>query len=698
VCQAAPHLPPATGLTQAGPLYSLRQLPERKPLVRMTAMKMLGFCALALILCAPAQAQSAQPRGLELEDLRAVVGVAQPAISPDGRSVVYLRSKLDFKNDRTDRELVLVDVPSGVERTLTHDRVGVSAPAWSRDGRFLAYLASPERGKPAQVYVLPMNGGDSLKLTGSPTGVDAFAWRPDGRAIAYTREDEPADKAQIDKHLDAVTVTDQDYLTLKAAQPLHLWTINADGSGDKRLTSGPWSLVAGASILWSRDGTKIYYQRQPDPIFAHFVSQQVWEHDLVSGADAPILHEVASYPQISNDGSMLAVVLPRHGSVYLQQDVSVRSLADRRELFSSRAIDRNVHWYDWMPDNKRLLMGASDGIRNVAWFLNADGTSRKLDLGDVDFGADASIAGNGTIAFIGEKSNALPELYVLAPNTTAPKRLTDENHWLASFRLARVDAFSWQTDLGVAATGVLVYPLDYTSGKKYPLVLDIHGGPVSTSVRDLAGLEAPFDQVLAKRGYFVFRPNYRGSDNQGDAFLQAIVGDVSSGPGRDNLAAVDALRRTGMIDESRIFVSGWSGGGLQTSWLIGHANFWRAAVSGAAVDDWYQQAVLADINENFAQTFFAGATPFTKDGRSRYAAESPITYVSAIKTPTLILSDTRDQRVPVSQSFIFYHALLQRGVPVQFTVFPRYGHFSSDPVGREITLRAWGAWFDRWMK
>ncbi len=158
------------------------------------------------------------------------------------------------------------------------------------------------------------------------------------------------------------------------------------------------------------------------------------------------------------------------------------------------------------------------------------------------------------------------------------------------------------------------------------------------------------------------------------------------------------MRKTGMIDESRIFVSGWSGGGLQTSWLIGHADFWRAAVTGAGVYDWYEQAVLADINENFAETFFAGLTPFTSAGRAAYDAESPITFVDAVNTPTLILSDTRDQRVPVSQSYVLYHALKEHGVPVQFTAFPRYGHFPTDPVGQESVMRAWTGWIDRWMK
>ncbi len=251
----------------------------------------------------------------------------------------------------------------------------------------------------------------------------------------------------------------------------------------------------------------------------------------------------------------------------------------------------------------------------------------------------------------------------------------------------------------MTADGALTYPAGYVPGRKYPLVLVIHGGPIETSTWDFAGFEegAPLAQIFAAKGYLVLRPNYRGSDNSGDAFTQAIVGDVSSGPGKDNVAGVDAVRKLGIVDESRIFVSGWSGGGLQTSWLIGHAHFWRAAVSAAAVDDWYQQTLLADINEPFGKAFF-GALPYTPEARGKYRAESPITYVDDIHTPTLILSDTRDPRVPVSQSYTFYHALRDRGVTVQFTAFPRYGHVPSDPVGLEQALKAWVGWIERWSK
>ncbi|MDQ2664166.1 MAG: S9 family peptidase [Candidatus Eremiobacteraeota bacterium] len=635
-------------------------------------------------------------RGLTFEDLRRIVSVSSPQISPDGSRIVFVRATGDYAHDRTDTTLVLVNTASHAQRELTHERISVHAPRWSPDGARIAYLASPERGKPAQLYVLPMDGGDSLKVTKAVAGVQDFAWRPDSHVIAYTTADkDPAEKF-VKRHLDAVVVTDQDYLTTEGAQPVHIWSVDADGANTVRLSSGAWSVTG--TPVWTPDGRRIVYQRQPDAIFAHFVSQTTYVHDIDAKTDVALGTGVDENPILSHDGTMLATSLPRHGTLYLQRDLSVRPLSGGSELFNSQTIDRNAHWYAWLPHDSELLFGASDGVRDRAWQIDRNGHASRLDLGDVDFSSAGSIAENGAVAFVGASPSRPGEIYVLPAGARVPVRLTDNNAWLSTLQVAPTKPFQWQTDLSVAATGALTYPVDYVAGKRYPLVLDIHGGPVSTSVWDFDGLEPGLAQVLAGRGYFVFRPNYRGSDNSGDAFLQAIVGDVTSGPGRDNLAAVDALQKTGMIDPSRIFVSGWSGGGLQTSWLIGHASYWRAAVMGAAVTDWYEQALLADIGENFALTFFDGTGPFTPESRAKYDAESPLTFVSNVKTPTLILSDTRDQRVPVSQAYQFYHALRDRGVPVAFTAFPRYGHFATDPVGREQTLRAWAGWFDRWMK
>jgi dipeptidyl aminopeptidase/acylaminoacyl peptidase len=646
-------------------------------------------CAFAIAL---ACANVAQAAPLTFAEARAIVAVSAPQISPDGTRVVYVRTVGDYAADRWKTSLVLVDTHGGTPHVLTQERGGVSEPRWSPQGDRVAFLAAPQRAQPPQVYVLWMGGGDAQKITSAKTGVQSFSWRPDGKAIAYVAADEAPNAKDIEAHNDAFSVTDEDFLTREKVQPSHLWLIDADGAHAKRLNSGTWSVTG--EPQWSPDGATLIFAREPDAIFAHFTKQYTVAHDMTTGAEHPLLgtgpNETAAY---APDGTKVVSVVPRHGSLYLQRDLAVYG-SDGAPRTSLAAIDRNVHWAAWMPDSKTLAVGTADGVRNVLWMAPLDGPPQRVDLGDVDFGPDASVAHDGGIAFVGQSRTRPSEVYYLAPGAKAPIRLSDDNAKIAKDDIGPSQLVEWTTDDGLHADGVLTLPPNADPQKKFPLVLIIHGGPVSTSTWNFS-VQA---QELAGRGYAVFQPNYRGSDNLGDAYLQAIVGHVTSGPGRDNLAGLAAVEKLPMIDATRVGVSGWSGGGLQTSWLIGHTHVFKTAVSGAAVNDWYEQAVLADINEEFAATFFPGVSPFTKEGRAAYNAESPITFARNITTPLLILSDTGDQRVPITQAYALYHALADRGGKVTFIAFPRAGHFPSDPVGREMAYRTWNHWFDRWLK
>ncbi len=195
----------------------------------------------------------------------------------------------------------------------------------------------------------------------------------------------------------------------------------------------------------------------------------------------------------------------------------------------------------------------------------------------------------------------------------------------------------------------------------------------------------------------MLQPNYRGSDNLGFEYGKALIGDVDAGPGRDIVAGVKALEATGMIDANRIGVSGWSGGGLLTSWLIGHYRIWKAAVSGAAVDDFIEEYDLTDIFD-YMPSLMGGLSPWRGDGHARYVAASPITYVANVTAPTLILSDTGDYRVPTVQAYAFYHALKENGKTVEFVAIPAYGHFPSDPVRQVEVYKRWVAWMDRYLQ
>jgi dipeptidyl aminopeptidase/acylaminoacyl peptidase len=663
-------------------------------------------------LAAPGGAK-AQARKIELGDLQKIVDVSSPQISPDGKSIVIIVSRVNWDEDCYDSQLVLVDIATGAQRPLTNIRKGLSLPQWSPSGDRLAFLAEAGEEKKAaeQIFVLPMDGGEPQQITSAPLGVEQFAWRPDGAFLAFVAPDEPLNKAEIEKHHDFFEVGDNDYLVTSAPTPSHIWLVSASiwasGGTAKRLTSGSWSLAKTPEgffnphppLSWSPDGKQICFTRQADPHFGDS-DQTVIEILDVDGGQIRQLTKRTSFESFglfSPDGSKIAYWYPRDGDTNNENEVFVASSAGGEGIDLTRALDRNVQRAIWMPDGKSLLVSGDDATRRAIWIQPLDGSARKIDLGDAnvywDFSVD--VGKDGSIAFTGTTPTQPTELYYLASTGAKPKRLTDFNHEIAALDLGRMDTFEWKGPDGFDADGTLVYPPNFSRDKKYPLVVDLHGAP-----QFLASV-TEFDfllQLFASHGYVVFAPNYLGTDNLGNRYEHAVFvnGNAGDGPGRDIMAGIAALEKQGFIDESRIGVSGWSWGGYMTSWLIGHYHIWKAAVAGAAVTsmtDWY---TLTDVN--VTERFEFGGSPWKKEYAKAYEEQSAITFASAVTTPTLILHNTGDATVPITSSYAFYHALKDNGVTVKFIAFPIPGHDAGDPVHDSDTDRVWLEWFDQYLK
>jgi dipeptidyl aminopeptidase/acylaminoacyl peptidase len=299
-----------------------------------------------------------------------------------------------------------------------------------------------------------------------------------------------------------------------------------------------------------------------------------------------------------------------------------------------------------------------------------------------------AVGAKGEIAFTGSTSMQPSELYYKASATAPLQRLTDLNKEIASLQLAKTDVVEWTND-EFKENGLLTYPPDFDASKKYPLVLLIHGGPRAAS---LMGFSAQA-QLMAAHGWLVFQPNYRGSDNLGGAYQRAIRNDAGAGPGRDVWAGMEVLKKRGIVDESRIGVSGWSYGGYMTTWMLGHYEGWKAAVAGAAVTDQPDQYNLGDGNGGRGTN-----SPWVNaDAMQRTREQSPITYVKNMKAPTLIMADMSDYRVPPMQSFKLYHALVDNGVTVKFVGYPVNGHSPTDPVRQRDVQRRWTGWLSDYL-
>ena len=657
------------------------------------------FGAIAALFLSPAFAANR----FDLSYFSKMVRVSDPQISPDGKSIVIVVSRPNYEENRHHSQLVMVDIASGSQRALTYDRRGVSAPRWSPAGDRLAFLSLDAASKP-QVFTMPMTGGDPMQVTKSPTGVQQFAWRPDGRMIAYAASDEPPKRSGEEKFNDSFEVGNNDFLVTAAPMPAHLWVIGDDGAGARRLTSGSWSLPIShppsspaSPIAWSPDGKRIAIVKVAAPQSGDSDKAAIQVIDIESGAMRAVTgrmqHE--GYPTFSPDGAGIVYWYPRDGQSKNVNEIYWVKTSGGDGLSITREVDRNISRSIFMPDGKSLLIGGNDATTVGLWIQPLKGPARQLDLGDATpasaFWVDVAVGSNGSIAFGGSEPRWPSELYYMASSTSPVKRLTSFNHDIAELDLAKNETFEWQGPDGFREDGVLTYPPGFDASKKYPLVLLVHGGPRSASKKAFSRQA----QLMAAKGWVVFEPNYRGSDNLGNAYQSAINNDAGAGPGRDVMAGVDAIKKRGFVDESRMAVSGWSYGGYMTTWLLGHFQGWKVAVAGAAVTDWLDQYNFGDGNVRRASGF--GGSPWVGDRIKSYMEQSPITYANKIRTPTLILSDTGDYRVPVTQSYKLFHVLKDNGVTTQFFAYPTAGHSPSDPVRQRDVDRRWIGWLDKYL-
>ena len=650
---------------------------------------------------------AAQSRRMELGDLGRIVRLSDPQIAPDGKSIVVVMSRANYDENRYDADLVMVDITSGGQRALTHDRRGVGQPRFSPSGDRLAFLASvaPAPGQPAraQIFMTPLAGGDARRVTNAPKGVQHYAWSPDGRTIAYATEDEAEKRTGPERFNDSFEIENDDVFVQSQRLPTHLWIVPAEGGEGKRLTSGSWSLPISyppgppaSPLTWSADGRSIAVVRLATPHSGDNDRATIQVVDVATGQMRGLTgrERYEGQPVFSPDGSQIAYWQPRDGDTGSVNEIYIAPSAGGAGRSITRALDRNIARSIWMPDGKTLLIGANDNAKVSLWLQPLDGAARKLDLGTVSpsssFWVDVAVGKDGAMAFTATDPTRPAELYYMSSPTATPKRLTNVNAEIAALNLGRTEVITWKSD-GFTHNGTLTYPPDFSPGQKYPLVLVIHGGPRAASLETFAA--SP--QIMAAKGWVVFQPNYRGSDQIGSAYQRAIVNDAGAGPGRDVMAGLEAVKQRGFVDITKIAVSGWSYGGYMTTWLLGNYTGWRVAVAGAAVTDWMDQYNLGDANVRRGAAF--GGSPWTDPKRLQaFMEQSPIAYVSKIRTPTLVMTNTQDYRVPPMQSFKLYHALRDNGVPTKFVGYPISGHNANDPVRSLDVQRRWIGWIEQY--
>ena len=676
---------------------------------RFSALLPVAALALAPALAAAAGAPAAHP-AITLRDYRALVRIASPQFSPGGGRIAFLAIRANFPHDRYDATLMSVAARGGSLRTIVAGMRGLHAPRWAPNGRAIAFIA--QRGAhPPQIYLVPAAGGKPRQLGFAPNGVEQFAWSPNGRTIAYVTPDNGISARAKATHHDLFTIHDDDYQIQSAPRPAHIWLLPVAGGPVRQLTFGPTSVLenpppfAGSvsAPVWSPDGKTIVFTQQANADDSDTNETTIASVDLATGA-VRRLTDKTSYeytPSFSPDGKTVAFLYPHGPGPLSFMDIYTVSARGGTMHDVTNGCGDIATTYAWRANGNGLLGVMDDGVgrdilharigvhRCVKSLLQTKQTGALLP-------SAIAVSSKGTVAFVADNARTGPELYVLPNNSSRPPvQLTSLNAGFSSYAYPKSAVVTWSAPDGQVSDAIVTYPNGYRAveNKRYPLVVYLHGGPEAASSEDFdAGEIGPLRDLFAARGYIVFEPNYRGSDNLSAAHERAIYRDPGVGPESDIIAGIKKIEGWGTIDPKKIAIVGHSYGGYLTTWSIAHYHFWRSAVVADGAVDWTEEYELSGDGNKAWTRDSLGGSPWNPKSAALYRTGSPITYAGNITTPTLILSGTADITVPITESFALYHALASRHIPVRFVGIPGAHHSPQDPVHRELYYRAIVRW------
>lgn len=646
---------------------------------------------LLFALCAPTLAAQGK-RPIQPADIAQLRELAEFRISPDGqRAVFVVREPEDTATPgerNTDLWLVATD-GSAEPRRLTASPKTDESPRWSPDGRTIAFLSS--RGSvpdtTAQIYLIPVDGGEAQILTHHATAVEGFAWLPDGSGLLFTARDSltQAERDKQKKKDDAIAVDRQDKYT-------GLWRCTLESRAEQRLTAESLQVV---DFDVAADGHAVALVGADRPVLDRvFWHSAVYLLDLKSN-ELTRLADGAGPVRLSPTGDLVAFSA-RYAGLRSTGLPAVLRRGGTPKMLAATERGTVTGGGEWLPDGRRLLVVETVGAshRLAALDVDADTFHSVTPLQVATGSAAVSVSRDGRTALVnGQEPDQPDDLFAVELATGKMTRLTRLNPGLRQLAFGRVEQISWRSRDGRAVYGVLITPPDFRAGRRYPTIVHVHGGPEWAWWVGFYGSWHEWDQLLASHGFVVLLPNPRGSDGQGPDFVAANKGDWGGMDWQDILAGLEELVRRGIADTTRLGVGGWSYGGFMTAWAVTHTTRFKAAVMGAGVGDLVRMQGTSDIIPSFLDDYF-GPNPWGDPrARAAYRAHSPIEFIQNARTPTLVLHGGADVRVPTPEGVEFYNALRQRGVETEMVIYPREPHGPRERMHQLDILTRVLAWY-----
>jgi dipeptidyl aminopeptidase/acylaminoacyl peptidase len=650
-------------------------------------------CILFLLITLPVYAQS--KRTMTPEDVVGLNRASDAQISPDSRRVAFVVTAWDREADRFNADLWLVDENRQVVRLTSHANRD-DHPRWSPDARRIAFLSERAEGG-AQIWAINPQGpygSEPEPLVVHKAAIQAFEWSPDGRFLAFLAE-EPRDKPRTKPPL----VVDEDH------RYAHLWLYELATKQIRPLTRGPRHVTA---FNWNQAGSQIVLTARQSPLLLDNPTTEVYVVPAAlqaapyePAAWKPITsgNGVESAPRFSPDGQWISYLAHADGDPGAGPDrIHLRSIAAGTTRVLAKSFDGYITSYRWVFDSQRVLFTAALGVNTQIYTMpiaeaSDAQTPQALTRSDgVNSGFSATPDGMN-IAFIHENPRLASEVALLAARIMVPIFLTQLNPAIEQLALGQVETIRWKSNDGSEIEGVLVYPVGYQTGRRYPLLTYIHGGPEGAYSKSFNTSWSAFPQIYAGAGYAVFMPNFRGSSNYGAKFAQSNAKLVGKVDYEDVLSGIDDLVKRGIAEESRLAVAGWSYGGYLSAWIIGHTNRFKCAAYGAGLSNAVSYWGTADIV--YQRERLHGGLPW--EARKLYDEQSPLTHLSSAKTPALIFHGEKDDRVPLGQSQESYRTLKRLGVPVQLVVYPDQGHGIAVPSYQLDKIKREFAWVEKYV-
>ena len=662
----------------------------------MRYLLVLLACSVACTL-AHAQLQPA-----DLYHLRAVSDVA---LSPDGSHAAYVVENNDGPG-RPYGQIWIMDLRSGKSLQLSAGADTSSNPEWSPSGEWLAY--DGDSNNQSGLFIVHANGSGGRFLTPventnspEPHAGRTLAWSPDSKQIAFVSAQPGPETKEATGDPMVITryLYKPDYWEgnthFNDNRRLHIFVVDLGSGKVRQLTQG---VGYEHSIDWSPDGKQILYAAEHGPDADRFFNYDLF---TVSPADGAVHQLTATegveyYPRWSPDGRMIAFAATKRGLTDREtnmEDTHVWVMnadgSKRREI--GAAIDNRQGAPEWAPDGSAVYFTVQERGNNRLYQLPLNGAAQVV-VGETGFVGGFSLAKTGEIAYTLATPSDFAELYLRPASGGTPRQLTSLNRQaLGGKQLAPVESFTFlSNDFKWNVEAFLTKPIGFTPGRKYPLILDIHGGPHWRQ-----GPELSFrNQVYATHGYAVLNVNYRGSTGYGQKFADAVFADQDGHEAMDVLYGVNAaLRRYPWIDRERMGIEGVSYGGQLTDWLITQTNIFKAAIPIAGITNFISYNYMTYYNQYEAMEW--GAYPHQDDLMDILWERSPLKHVAAVSTPTMFMHGENDPDVPIAEAEQMYIALKDVGVETVFVRYPHEGHGLREPKHQVDSMERAFAWYDR---